>query len=233
MVNVMLLGGTGCLGRQLVESLRSKRIPFTSPTHKQCDITDADALERHIKLEEPSVIVHSAGYVNTEAAEFNIDKCIETNVLGTYNVVRLCRKYNIRLVGISSEYVFQGDENKKYYPDSSLNPKNVYGLTKGCFEFLIKTLTDYLIVRAPFIRSTTFPYDVAFLDQYTCRKYVDEISDEIVDLSISSNIGVKHIVGKYQNVFDLAKEKKPDVLGVEMPDALKTIIPLYLNLLEN
>tara|TARA_R100001460_G_scaffold7006_2_gene18126 strand:+ start:2459 stop:3160 length:702 start_codon:yes stop_codon:yes gene_type:complete len=232
MVSVMLLGGTGCLGSQLVDSLRSKRIPFTSPTHKQCDIKDSNALEEHIKLEEPSIIIHSAGYVNTEAAEFNIDECIETNVIGTYNVVKLCRKYNIRLVGISSEYVFYGRKDKKYYPDSGLDPKNVYGLTKGCFEFLIKTLTDYLIVRAPFIRSTTFPYDAAFLDQYTCRSYVDEISDQIVNFSISSDIGVKHIISKYQNVFELAKVKKPEVLGIRMPEALKAIIPMYLNLLE-
>ena len=82
----------------------------------------------------------------------------------------------------------------------------------------------------PFIRDKNFPYKYAFKDQFTSRQYVHQIVDKIINLSLSNEIGIKHIIGKYQSVYDLAKQSKPDVKPINTPEKLKNILPMNLNL---
>ena len=220
-MKIFLLGGTGKLGRRLVEVLKRKNIDFFSPTHPECEIEDIEQIRKYVEMERPNVILHSAGFVNTLKSEVNRERCVEVNVLGTYNIVQLCREYKIRLVYISTEYVFSGKEDV-YIPSSSIDPKNIYGLTKGCGELIVRTLNDYV----------EFPYEDAFTNQHTSRQYVHEITEDIINCSVSNEIGIKHIVGKYQSVYELAKETNSEVSGVEVSSDLEKIIPLNLNLKE-
>ena len=123
-MKIFLLGGTGKLGRRLVEVLKRKNIDFFSPTHPECEIEDIEQIRKYVEMERPNVILHSAGFVNTLKSEVNRERCVEVNVLGTYNIVQLCREYKIRLVYISTEYVFSGKEDV-YIPSSSIDPKNI------------------------------------------------------------------------------------------------------------
>ena len=211
--------------------LKRKNIDFFSPTHPECEIEDIEQIRKYVEMERPNVILHSAGFVNTLKSEVNRERCVEVNVLGTYNIVQLCREYKIRLVYISTEYVFSGKEDV-YIPSSSIDPKNIYGLTKGCGELIVRTLNDYIEIRAPFIRDVEFPYEDAFTNQHTSRQYVHEITEDIINCSVSNEIGIKHIVGKYQSVYELAKETNSEVSGVEVSSDLEKIIPLNLNLKE-
>ena len=117
-----------------------------------------------------------------------------------------------------------------YDPKSHVCPKNNYGLSKAASEFIVKTLENYLIIRAPFIRTDKFVYPNAFKDQYVVRQYVDKAAKGIVDCIINDEKGIKHIVGKYQSIYDLAKETSPDVCGIETPEKLKKILPTNLRL---
>jgi|TARA_B100000035_G_C21031142_1_gene568546 dTDP-4-dehydrorhamnose reductase len=227
---ILLLGGSGKLGKHLSIELTKQNIDFISPSHDQCDIENIKTLDNVIKTEYPNIIIHSAGLINTETCEINKQQCLDINVIGTYNIIKCCRKYNIRLVFISSEYVFSGEENE-YTNHSPINPKNTYGLSKGCGELMTKTLDNHLIIRSPFIRSNTFPYQNAFSDQYTSRQYVNQITKDIVRYSITNENGIRHIVGKYQSVYDLAKQTNKNVLPIDTPDKLKNILPMKLNLI--
>jgi len=226
---ILLLGATGKLGKHLVNQINYLKINLTTPTHKECPIEDYNKLYNNIVKQKPNIIIHAAGYVNTEGCEKNKQRCLDSNVLGTFNIVKICRSLNIRLIFISSEYVFSGEE-KEYTINSKVNPKNTYGISKVCGEFIVKTLDNYLVIRSPFIRDTKFPYEYAFQDQFTSRQYIHQIVDKILNLSLSNNIGIKHIVGKYQSVYDLAKQSKPDVKPIKTPTNLKKLLPMNLNL---
>ena len=226
---ILLLGATGKLGKYLVKEINNLKISLVTPSHKNCPIENYDLLYNTIKNSNPTIIIHSAGYINTEGCEKDKQLCLDSNVLGTFNIVKICRILNIRLIFISSEYVFDGNESE-YDINSKVCPKNTYGLSKACGEFIVKTLNDYLIIRSPFIRATVFPYEYAFKDQFTSRQYVHQIINDIINLSLSSQIGIEHIVGKYQSVYDLAKQSKPDVKPIETSKELKNIIPMNLNL---
>ena len=226
---ILLLGATGKLGVHLVDQINHLKINLLTPTHKECPIENYNTLYNTIKNAKPNVIIHAAGYVNTEGCEKDKQLCLDSNVLGTFNVVKICRLLNIKLVFISSEYVFNGDENE-YTTNSKVDPKNTYGISKACGEFIVKTLNDYLIIRAPFIRDIKFPYEYAFQDQFTSRQYVHQIIDKIINLSLSNEKGIKHIVGKYQSVYNLAKQSNPNVKPIDTPKSLKNILPMNLNL---
>jgi len=225
-MKILLLGGTGNLGSHLSLKMLERGIEFDAPTSEQCNLNNP----HEIHFRNADIVIHSAGFVNTTEAENNPDKCIDANVIGTNNVVRMCRKLNKRLVYISSEYVFSGKDSP-YTNQSGVDPVNVYGMTKACGELLVKTLTNYAIIRAPFIRDVVFNHPKAFSNQYTSRQYVHQVTDDILDLSIGNEIGVKHVVGKYQSVLDLAKETREDVEGIEVPENLKNVLPLELELL--
>ena len=59
-----------------------------------------------------------------------------------------------------------------------------------------------------------------------------EQTEDIINASLSDNIGIKHILGEYQSVYDLAKLTNPKVKSIKTPDNLKKILPLNLNLVE-
>jgi|MDSZ01.2.fsa_nt_gb dTDP-4-dehydrorhamnose reductase len=233
MDKLLVLGGSGKLGKFLLEELNlTPKIQYNAPSSLECDITDFNQLESVIKTFTPNIIIHTAGFVDTTGCENDKQKCLDINVLGTLNVVKLCRKYSIRLVYISSEYVFDGTKSS-YTPESALKPINTYGISKACGELIVKTLDNYLIIRAPFIRKSTFPYEYAFIDQYTCRQYVDEISSDIIKNTLSKTVGIVHIVGKYQSVYELAKKTNPNVKPIQINEDLKQVLPTYLNLISN
>lgn len=229
---VLLFGASGNLGKGLKHILNKQKITHITPSREQCDITDFDKVYSFINTTQPNIIIHSAGYVDTEGCEQNKQLCLDNNVLGTFNIVKVCRSNNIRLIYISSEYVFPGNCFDTYTPHSIPNPKNTYGISKTCSEFLVKTLNNYLVIRAPFIRDNIFPYEYAFIDQHTSRQYICQITEDIINASLSDNIGIKHIVGEYQSVYDLAKLTNPKVKSIKTPDNLKKILPLNLNLVE-
>ena len=144
----------------------------------------------------------------------------------------MCRARSIKLVYISSDNVFDG-LSKKYFPGSPLCPKNVYGLSKASSEFMVRTLNNYLVIRAPFLRTEKFIYENAFVDQFTVRQYVDKAAKDIVECIGKNLSGIKHISGKYQSVYDLAKQTKSTVGKAKTPKALKDILPMELNLVDS
>ena len=233
MNKILLLGGSGKLGKFLVKELKfTSNTEYISPTHNECDITNYKQLKNIIHDYQPNIIIHAAGFVDTQGCENDKQKCLNINVDGTHNIVKICRKYHIKLVYISSEYVFEGLDIP-YTPQSPLNPINTYGISKVCGELIVKTLDNHLIIRSPFIRSSSFPYESAFTDQFTSRQYINEISSDIINSILNKSTGIIHIVGKYQSVYDLAKETKDDVKPIQRNEDFKPIIPTYLNLTPN
>ena len=70
-------------------------------------------MEMKIKKIKPKIIVHMAVLSRPLSDHYNkLDKSIDLNIIGTANVVKLCKKYNIKLIYLSTHYVYRGD--KKY-----------------------------------------------------------------------------------------------------------------------
>jgi len=83
-------------------------------------------------------------------------------------------------------------------------------MTKAAAELSVRTYKNSLVIRTSFCEKQ-FPYEKAFVDQYTSRDYIDIICPLILEQAFSDKTGVVHVGTERKTVFDLAKKRKPNV----------------------
>jgi len=225
MKKIMILGGSGILGKHLVEYCKKQyQLEIYVPSHDICDITNLNQLNICFNLFQPNIVIHAAAFVDTLGCENNINKAIDINIIGTINVVKCCNEWGSKLVYISSEYVFGGDEGGgDYDPYDRLCPINVYGKTKASSEYIVSILKKHQIIRVPFIKQI---YSEAFTDQYCSRYFATEISEKIMDNILENKEKIVQIsTGKRKSLYKHYIDKGIKVKPIKIPDELKKIIP--------
>ena len=219
---ILLLGGSGLLGKNLHEEWVKQGIIYISPTSRDCDITCKDKVARAIAPTEISTVVHCAALTDVAGIERNPTKAIEVNVVGTSNVVSACAQHNKRIVFISTDYVFDGSSGM-YKTTDPLSPINRYAMTKAAAELIVRTYDNSLVIRTTFCPKQ-FPYERAFVDQYTSRDYVDVIAPLISDEILSKKCGIVHLGTERKTVYDLAVRRKPAVGKISIKE-LPFVVP--------
>ena len=105
-----------------------------------------------ISREKPDAVIHCAAYTAVDAAEDNVELCSRINGQGTRNVAQACRDQGIKLMYISTDYVFDGQGTRPWEPDDPRDPLNVYGETKYQGELAVEELLDqYFTVRIAWV----------------------------------------------------------------------------------
>lgn len=206
---ILLTGGTGRLGRELIHLLPD----LVAPPRSELDIIQPHTIQAVLDRYTPQVLVHAAAYTDVAGAERNHTTCWQVNVVGTRHLVRAVRERGGRLVYISTDYVFYGDRGL-YTEEDPVGPvRNYYALSKLVAEEIVRLVPDHLVIRTSF-RPRDWPYPVAFQDMYTSQDYVDVIAPEIA-LAIARCRDIPyetlHIATERKSVYALAKRRKPDV----------------------
>lgn len=131
MHRVLVTGGGGQLAQAIRWVAKGHDVEVYAPTHAECDITSHESL-RHA-MQGVDVVINAAAYTNVDGAERNIDEAYMVNVTGARNVALMAQEMGIRLIHISTDYVFGGDENRERpYGESEVTcPINAYGRTKA------------------------------------------------------------------------------------------------------
>ena len=147
---ILVLGGTGSIGKSLIPKLISNNFHCLSISKKpfnenlinniQCDITEFKKLNKIINKQKPDVIIHLAGLVGNIKCEKNPKNAILTNVIGTLNVLNASIKLKPKIIFISTGEIY-GKTKNKASEKSNLRPTNVYGKTKMLSEILIQNFT--------------------------------------------------------------------------------------------
>jgi len=149
---VLITGASGLLGSKLVETL-SKRYEVT-PTHRtravhpdsvRMDIVDGNEVARVLRDVEPDVVVHAAAETNVDKCETDRELAWSVNAEGTRNVATACGKFDVRLVYLSTDYVFDGEKGL-YREDDEVNPVNYYGVTKLEGERSVRELCESFVI---------------------------------------------------------------------------------------
>lgn len=200
---VIFTGGSGLLGSEIKKLLPLVRYPSSS----HFDVTNPDQMEQYVKMGEYSLLVHAAAITSPPRCQADPEKAIHVNVIGTANVVRLCMTYGMRLVYISTDYVFSGTTGR-YKENDPLHPVNEYAWSKLGGECAVRLYSNSLIVRTSF-GPDVFPYEKAFVDQWTSRETVSQIAQKIVKLMERDINGVVHVGGPRRTVYEYAKSIDP------------------------
>jgi dTDP-4-dehydrorhamnose reductase len=151
---ILVFGGGGQLGQELVCTAKARAIPLTALTRAQADITDAGAVASVIARCRPAAVVNAAGYTKVDLAETDLDAARQGNELGPALLAQACATARLPLVHVSTDYVFDGTKPSAYTETDTPCPINVYGRTKLAGEEAIRhRLSRHVILRTAWIYS--------------------------------------------------------------------------------
>lgn len=107
-MGVLVTGVGGQLGYDVVKELERRKIECIGADLKEFDITDYEAAYSFITAHKPDAVIHCSAYATVDKAEDEQELCHRVNVLGTGNIVKICKEINAKMIYISTDYVFPG-----------------------------------------------------------------------------------------------------------------------------
>jgi dTDP-4-dehydrorhamnose reductase len=213
-MKVLVTGADGQLGTDLCKTLKHHEvIPLTI---KDGDITDFSFVRNKCLEHKPDVIINTAAYVLVDACEDNKDLAFQVNALGARNVAVAAEKVDAKLLHISTDYVFGGEDKPRTTPYNEFDnptPCNVYGESKLAGEEFIRHLSrKYFIVRSSSLfgaagamgKGGNFVETILKLakekpelkvvnDQVFSPTYTWNLADKIAELIKTEYYGLSHI----------------------------------------
>ena len=147
-MKILVTGCRGQLGYDVSKELLRRGDSPVSVDVEEMDITDAKAVDNYITNAKVDAVIHCAGYTAVDNAEDNVELCRRINRDGTQNIATVCKKLDIKMLYISTDYVFNGEGENYWLPDDKREPLNIYGQTKYEGELAVEsTLDKFFIVR--------------------------------------------------------------------------------------
>ena len=182
MANILVTGGDGLLGTNIIPLLKKEHDTVFHPSHLEMDIEVMEEVKSFIN-DDIDMVVHCAAIANVSYGETHPKEIIQTNVMGTVNITLACMEKNIRLVYISTAHVFDGKDGL-YKPQDPINPIGKYAKSKAAGELVSRIYDNSLSIRTEFL-PTEFPFEFAYVDKWTSKDYVDILAPKIVEKCLS------------------------------------------------
>ncbi len=225
-MKILIIGASGVLGSRLYnDAIKKKWNAMGTYCSHECvglsylDVRDKNSLEKVFNLFKPEAVVMAGGITDVDLCTLKPKLAKDVNIKGTLNLVKKIKEYDSKLVYVSTDYIFDG-ENGPYKENDKPNPINIYGKTKLEAENIIRSkLKNYLIVRTAqlygidhtgknfvlkIIRSMQSGKKVyATDDLYSTPTYSGLLSDIIIKLIEKNANGIYHGAGaEFINRYD-------------------------------
>ncbi|WP_283389736.1 dTDP-4-dehydrorhamnose reductase [Methanobrevibacter woesei] len=219
-MKVLITGSNGMLGHDLIDVLDGKH-ELIKTTSKSLDITDEDKVKDYIVNENPDIVINSAAYTDVDGCETNEEIAYKVNGEGVKNLALACKVVDCPLLHISTDYVFNGENNKPWMEDDEVGPISIYGKSKLQGEEAIESILDkFFIIRTSWlygINGGNFPKTMLELakthdtltvvtDEIGTPTYTLDLAQAIAELIETEYYGIYHITNSdYCSWFDFAK----------------------------
>ena len=213
-VRILLTGGTGLLGTELLKL----DAEIEAPGRNDLNIIDDAAVARYIADYLPDVIIHAAAITDNREIEDDPSEALDVNIHGTASIAKACLGMRIRLVYLSTDYVYSGDRGN-YSESDEVAPTNLYAWTKLAGEAAVRAVPNHLIIRTSF-GDNYFPYPVAFSDKWSSKEYVDLIALDILEAARSPLTGIINIGGPRRTIYEYAVIRNCDVRRIKREDSV-------------
>lgn len=206
-MRVLVTGVKGQLGHDVVLELEKRGMEAIGVDVDEMDVTDASEVDRVIKEAAPDAVIHCAAYTAVDAAEDNEATCRRVNADGPRNIAKVCRDLDVKMLQVSTDYVFSGQGERPWEPEDEKEPQSVYGQTKYEGELAVQELLEkYFIVRIAWvfgIHGQNFVKTMLRLaethdtlrvvnDQFGSPTYTHDLARLLVDMILTDKYGVYH-----------------------------------------
>jgi dTDP-4-dehydrorhamnose reductase len=206
MKKILISGGGGNLAKEIVKANKSYNI--LSLSKSQLNICNKDKLDKIISEIKPDIFIHTAALTRPMVKHIESpDDSIKNNIIGTSNVVLTCIKYNIKLIYISTDYVYPCIEGN-YSENSALFPVNEYAWSKLGGECAVKLYKNSLILRMALCQKP-FPHPKALVDVKKSYLFMDKAAKVI--LKLINKKGTINVGGNPLSPYEFIKKSNPNI----------------------
>tara|TARA_R110001592_G_scaffold83283_2_gene246601 strand:+ start:876 stop:1583 length:708 start_codon:yes stop_codon:yes gene_type:complete len=198
---ILISGGQGSLATHLLRC--SSNYNTAALGRDEMDITDLDQVESAITLHQPDYLIHTAALTRPMIKHITSpENSIKSNIIGTSNITMMCIKHDIKLIYISTDYIYPGITGNYSETDPVL-PVNEYAWSKLGGECAVKLYKNSLILRMALCEAP-FPHNKALCDVGKSYMYMDKAAELI--LKLKDELGIINVGGIKQTPYEFAKK---------------------------
>jgi dTDP-4-dehydrorhamnose reductase len=212
-VRILVTGAGGMLGQDVVAAARERGWEVAGLAHAELDVTDGDAVAAALaaaRVGRGDAVVNCAAWTDVDGAESDPDGAHAVNAVGAGNVARTTAACGARLVHVSTDYVFDGEQRTPYMESDPTGPRSVYGRTKLAGEEAVTAAGgSHAIVRSSWLFGLGGRNFVATMlrlgeerdevsvvsDQLGCPTPTEDLARALLDLARSDAQGLFHAAG--------------------------------------
>ena len=232
-MKILVTGGNGEFCKHLVKN--GKEHSFITPSkktmqppyvvndrgieyvHSGLDVRDYTNVDEYFKENKNrfDYVIHAGAITRPMVIhEDNPTLSIETNIVGTANIVMACEKYNKKIIYISTDYVYEGIDGN-YKETDAMKPFTKYGWSKLGGECAVQMYDNHLILRMA-MNKKPFPHPKALKDMKKSLMYIEDAAK--VTLKLLDETGIINVGGKSQSVYDFVKKENSDIEPIYLKD---------------
>ena len=154
--NILVTGSNGQVGSEIKELSSNYFYNFFFTDRNSIDITCKDSIRDYCKANDINVIINCAAYTAVDKAETDIENADIGNRKAVKKLALISKELNIKLIHISTDYVFDGKNFKPYCEEFQTNPQGIYGKTKLDGENEMRDINpkDSIIIRTSWVYSS-------------------------------------------------------------------------------
>ncbi len=220
---IIVTGGEGRFAREL-KKIKTK-YKFIFRNKKQLNILSLNSINKNLKQFKPNAVLHLAGLSRPMSIhDKNINNSIDLNIIGTANLVKACNNKKLKIIFLSTSYIYPGNKGN-YKENDPVLPWNNYGWSKLGAEANVQMYKNSLIIRAC-MTEKPFVHNYAFTNVKCNFIFHDEFIKIL--LKIINLKGVINVGGKSQSIYSFAKKFKKNVKKKKSRGELPSKI--YMNL---
>ena len=203
-MDVVVTGAKGMLATDLLPLLEGHRVRAYG--RAELDITDYGAIKEALRAHPADVLINCAAYTDVEGAEDNRQQALLVNGVAAGRLARACKEEGVRLIHISTDFVFDGTTPRPYTEDDPTNPLSIYGKSKlqGEQEIMANT-EDFIIIRTSWLyghggknfartilnRAATMEQLKVVYDQVGTPTYTKDLANAVLAL-VEAPAGIYH-----------------------------------------
>lgn len=227
--------GDGLLGSEIIKQTNWE---YISRKKDNFDLTDYNNIEKNLIEIHHGVAITSKYDVvvnciaNTDTYSSDKELIYNINYKAVTVLSDICKKNKIKLVHISTDYVYAGSVNNATEEDLPVPSNNWYTYYKLLAdEYISLTNDNHLICRCSF-KPKPFPFKTAWINQIGNFDYVDVMTSLIIKLINKNAIGIYNVGTNLKTMFDLAIQTNPEVLPSYKPSHVPDNITINVNKLK-
>ena len=219
-VKILVTGKNGQVAQSMLHSTQDG-VEIVALGRPELDITDKTSIAKAVQVYKPDIVANAAAYTAVDKAETEIQEAFAVNRDGARNVAEVAQENGLPIIHISTDYVFNGQNENGYKEDDAPGPLNVYGLSKLEGEWgIMEANPNHIILRTAWVYSRfgnnfvktmirlaqTHDEINVVCDQWGTPTSADFIADNII--AISKQVTGKNPPQNWRGIFHLVPDGK-------------------------